>query len=117
MQDPTYSGTVWHVLAHAPDAWNLRLVTSEVAIAAAVAGYGRRVDVELAKLDKLSNSWGALGLIDVAGLAKASLVQKVPGIGRPGIVTVRSGRRGVGSSDSSPYGSRVAVGGRAATMR
>ena len=76
MQDPTCSGTVWHVLAHAPDAWSLRLVTSEVAVAEAVAGYSRRVDIEIAKLDKVSNSWGTLGVLDVAGPAREALLQK-----------------------------------------
>jgi hypothetical protein len=66
MQDPTCSGTVWHVLAHAPDAWGLRLVTSEVAIAEAVGGYGRRVSAEVAKVEKLTRSWGALGAAEEA---------------------------------------------------
>jgi len=43
MQDPMCAGTTWQVFAHAPDSWQLRLVTSEIAVAEAVAGYKREL--------------------------------------------------------------------------
>ena len=60
-QDPMCSGAVWHVLAHAPTEWDLRLMTSEIAVAEAVASYYRRIDNELVKIGKATSALGSLG--------------------------------------------------------
>jgi len=77
MQDPTCSGVVWQVLAHAPDSWELRLVTSEVVVAEAVAGYERQVAEAIDELSKLASKWGRLGLGTGVASLRDALQKKV----------------------------------------
>jgi len=77
MQDPTCSGVVWQVLAHAPVSWELRLVTSEVVVAEAVAGYERHVVEADGELNKLASKLGRLGLGRGVSSLRDALQQKV----------------------------------------
>jgi hypothetical protein len=78
MQDPLCEGAVWQVLAHAPASWDLQLVTSEVAVAEAVAGFGRAVAEAVRAFDKSSRSWGRLGATGEADRVRQDLLAKVP---------------------------------------
>ena len=61
MKDFPCAGNVWQALAHAPDTWSLRLVTSEVAVAETVAGYERQVLEAVAGVAKMTSSWWRFG--------------------------------------------------------
>ncbi|WP_199424252.1 PIN domain-containing protein [Actinotalea solisilvae] len=73
MQDFMCAGAVWRVLAHAPESWSLRLFTSEVAVAEAVAGYDRAIAQHVEALDKTARSWGRLGAGSDADDTRAAL--------------------------------------------
>jgi len=77
MQDPMCGGAVWQVLAHAPQSWSLQLMTSEVAVAEAVAGYSRAVAEAVAAFDKVARSWGRIGAQVQADSARDELQKKV----------------------------------------
>jgi hypothetical protein len=76
MQDPMCGGAVWQVMAHAPASWELELVTSEVAVAEAVAGYQRAIAEAVTALGKAARSWGRLGAQGHADAARVALEQK-----------------------------------------
>ncbi len=76
MADPMCAGAVWQVLAHAPTSWDLQLVTTEAAVAEAVAGYGREIAKALTAWDKASKSWGRLGAHAAGEAARAELSAK-----------------------------------------
>jgi hypothetical protein len=76
MQDPMFTGVMWQVVAHAPEEWQLRLVTSEVAIAEAAAGFGRNVTEEVAALDKLTKRWSRIDAQDDVEALRRALKEK-----------------------------------------
>jgi len=76
MQDPMCAGTTWQVFAHAPDSWQLRLVTSEIAVAEAVAGYKREINMAIEKLSSISGNWDRIGALADANSTKAALLER-----------------------------------------
>jgi hypothetical protein len=60
------TGAAWRVLAHAPEAWKLRLPTSEVAVAEPAAGYQRPLRGLADKTRRLGGVEGRLGAQDEA---------------------------------------------------
>ncbi|MFW3169225.1 PIN domain-containing protein [Geodermatophilus sp. CPCC 206100] len=77
MQDPMCTGVVWQVLAHAPESWSLKLVTSEIAVAEAVAGYERSVVGILDGLEKMTRSWGRIGAQSEADVLRESMQRRI----------------------------------------
>lgn len=76
MQDSMCAGTTWQVFAHAPDSWQLRLVTSEIAVAEAVAGYKREINRAIEKLSSISGNWARIGALADANSTKAALLER-----------------------------------------
>lgn len=71
LADPTFSGVAWRVLVHAGADWGIDLRLPRVALAEAVAGYGRSCDDAIAKLDKWKQQHQRLGEIDVSGVVSS----------------------------------------------
>lgn len=60
--DPFCSSTAWRVLAHASERWGVRLATTTVVIAEAVANYGRETTYSAEGIEKWIEKYGRLGL-------------------------------------------------------
>ncbi|MBM0260576.1 PIN domain-containing protein, partial [Micromonospora sp. 4G55] len=74
VKDPMCSGVAWRVLAHRMPAWSVDVRVTEVVIAEAVAGFGRRIDEALVGLDRWSGKHaGALGLSAIASTAHTDI--------------------------------------------
>ncbi|MFI7279900.1 PIN domain-containing protein [Micromonospora chersina] len=67
--DPFCSSTAWRVLAHASGRWGVKLATTMVVIAEAVANYGRETTHSVESLEKWIEKFGRLGLRDVGASA------------------------------------------------
>jgi hypothetical protein len=72
LADPMCEGKVWRVLAHAPAAWNLRVIVPEVALAEAIGKYGLFFEVAMDDFQKATKGWTRLGLGSVAGDASSA---------------------------------------------
>jgi hypothetical protein len=67
--DPLCQGDAWRLLAHAAPAWGVRVATTEVVLAEAIADYRRSIEYAGAALEKWSGKYGRLGLARARGAA------------------------------------------------
>ena len=79
MGDPVCGGIGWRVLAHAVSKWHLRLIVPEVAVAEAVAGYGRAIAEAAVALERFSKLARRLGFPDASEGAAAAAKEALEG--------------------------------------
>ena len=74
--DPTCSGAAWRILAHRPESWKVRVVTTEVVVEEAVANYRRQTQASLGMVDKFEDKFGRpLGLSSITHGARKHVAE------------------------------------------